>query len=57
MSTTRGQGMSKQTRHLRCPRCQSGFFTENPTKVYCHEDCRKAAEASRRWVRKKAERG
>lgn len=39
--------MSKQTRHCRCPRCGSGFFTEIRTKVYCTETCRKSAESAR----------
>lgn len=48
--------MSKQTRRCRCPKCGSVFFTERAVKTYCTETCRKAAEASRRWQRKKENR-
>lgn len=46
--------MSRQTRRCRCPRCGGVFFTEMKTKTYCTEDCRKGAERSRYYQRRKA---
>lgn len=45
--------MSRKTRHCRCPKCGGTFFTENATKTYCGEQCRKAAENLRRRDRMK----
>lgn len=47
--------MSRQTRRCKCPRCGSIFFTENKTKRYCQESCRKSAESIRSYARKKRE--
>lgn len=48
-----GLKVSRKTRALCCPRCRGRFFTDRQDKTYCSEPCRKSAENSRRWLRRK----